>query len=102
MFRLIIILISCLIAVSCSSVSPHENFKQIIGSKIGMNIDSPPEVTGINPNNLISSTVLQNGNLEKGYLYRETCKYFFEVDQRTHNIVGWRFEGNEHDCEISP
>lgn len=86
----------------CSSLTPHENFKMHMESTLGMNIDSPVEKTGIDPARLISSAILPNGNLENGYEYRGSCKYFFEVDQQTHTIVRWRFEGTEQDCGIVP
>ena len=100
-----ILLAACLLLpslASCSSVTPHENFMAHMSSKIGMSIDSPPKVTGINPERLISSSILRNGNFENGYRYRGTCQYFFEIDQQTRKIVGWRFEGSERDCEIAP
>lgn len=87
---------------SCSSVTPHENFKMHMNAKIGMSIDSPPRITGIDPEDLISSTTLPNGNLESTYRYRGTCRYSFEYNSKTRIIVGWRFEGSEHDCEIVP
>jgi hypothetical protein len=87
---------------ACSSMTPHENFRMHMESKLGMNIDSPVEEAGINPARLISSATLPNGNLENGYEYRGSCKYFFEVEQQTYTIVRWRYEGMEQDCEIVP
>ena len=87
---------------SCVAVTPQENFRLHMESKIGMNIDDPPKVTGINPAQLISSKILQNGNLENEYLFRGTCRYSYEIDQKSRKIVGWRFEGSERDCEIVP
>lgn len=100
-----VILIGAFLMVSqssCGSVTPHENFTLHMKSKMGMNFDDPPRVTGINPERFISSKILPNGNLENGYLFRGTCRYFYEIDQKTRKIVGWRFEGSERDCEIAP
>jgi hypothetical protein len=73
-----------------------------MNDKIGRSIDSPPELTGINPQQLLSSSILTNGNMENGYEFRGTCRYFFEINPQTRKIVSWRFEGAERDCSITP
>lgn len=78
----------------------HENFKRLMQSKIGMNYDDPPSFTGINTEQLYSSFILLNGNLENGYRHRGSCVYFFEINPDTHKIVKWRFEGRTKDCSI--
>lgn len=87
---------------SCASLTPHENFKNIISHSVGKSIDDPPRITAAYPQYLISSKLLPNGHLENEYRFRGTCRYFFEIDQTTRKIVGWRFEGSESDCEIVP
>lgn len=99
------ILVGCLmlpLMSSCSSVTPHENFRMILGQSIGKSIDAPPRLTNAYPDRLMSSTVLPNGNIEHKYLWYRACRYFFEIDAKTRIIVGWRFEGSERDCEIVP
>lgn len=99
------ILTGCLLLLSvssCGSVTPHENFKNTMSYSVGKSIDDPPRITGAYPDALVSSKILPNGNIENQYRWRGTCRYFFEIDQQTHKIVGWRFEGSERDCEIVP
>jgi hypothetical protein len=84
------------------SITPHENFRSIIGHSVGKSIDLPPGATKAHPERLVSSTVLPNGNIENQYKQRGTCSYFFEIDPKTRIIVGWRFEGSERDCAIVP
>lgn len=87
---------------SCSSVTPHENFQMILGRSVGKSMDDPPRITNAYSDRFLSSTVLQNGNIENKYLWYGECRYYFEIDQKTHKIVGWRFEGSERDCRINP
>lgn len=86
---------------SCSSVTPHENFKAHMSDNIGRDIDSP-NTDWVRPDRYVGNKVLPNGNTENEYKFRGTCRYFFEIDPKTRIIVGWRFEGNERDCEIVP
>lgn len=69
-------------------------------SKIGMHYDDPPEFTGINTEQFISSVILLNGNMENGYRHRRSCIYYFEINPDTRKIVGWRYTGTERDCSI--
>ena len=87
---------------SCGSVTPHENFKMIFGQSVGKSIDDPARITNAYPDRLLSSTVLSNGNVENKYLWYGACRYFFEINPNTRRIVGWHFEGSEHDCRINP
>ncbi|MCL2761517.1 MAG: hypothetical protein FWD70_07730 [Desulfuromonadales bacterium] len=50
----------------------------------------------------IDSKELPNGNIENKYKYRRTCVYFYEIDPKTHIIVGARFEGKDTDCVSNP
>lgn len=85
---------------SCSSVTPHENFKDHMSHTVGKRINDPR--TWARPDRYIGSKVLQNGNTENEYQFHGSCHYFFEYDPETRIIVGWRFEGSERDCEIMP
>lgn len=98
------ILAGCLLLpslASCSSVTPHENFRGHMSHNVGKSIDDP-NTNWVIPKYLIDSKTLPNGNIENGYRFRGTCRYFFEFDPNTRRIVGWRFEGSEGDCIINP
>lgn len=87
---------------SCSSVTPHENFRAHMNSNVGSSIDKPREPGVALARYLLGSRDLPNGNIENEYLDRGSCRYFFEFDPKTRIIIGWRFEGSERDCEIVP
>lgn len=87
---------------SCSSVTPHENFKAHMASNVGSPIDKPREPGIALAKYFLGSRVLPNGNIENEYQDRGTCRYFFEFNPKTRIIVGWRFEGSERDCEVVP
>lgn len=86
---------------SCSSVTPHENFKQHMSRNVGKKIGDPT-TKWMNERVLMRSRELPNGQIEYQYRFRGTCRYYFEVDSKTSVIVGWRFEGTEEDCAIVP
>jgi hypothetical protein len=86
----------------CTSISPHENFRQHLNTQVGMSIDNAPAYSWRNQKDLIEIAPLPNGNLEYTYKYLRTCRYIFEVNPKTHIIVGARFEGKETDCVVAP
>lgn len=91
-----------LILSSCSTLTPHENFKAQREFNIGSSIDKP-RVAGVAlAKYLVQSKSLPNGNIENEYLGRGSCRYFFEFDPGTRIIVDWRFEGTEEDCVVVP
>lgn len=67
---------------------------------VGRNIDDP-NTNWVRSENLIGNRVLSNGNIENKYRDRGACRYFFEVNPKTHIIVAWRLEG-EQDCKLNP
>lgn len=73
---------------SCSSVTPHENFKAHMDSNVGSSIDKPRESGVALAKYLLGSRILSNGNMENEYQDRGTCRYFFEFNPRTRIIVG--------------
>lgn len=87
--------------LACYTVTPHENFKNTMSFNVGKKIDSP-KVNWVREEYFTDSVVLPNGNIENKYRWRGTCRYFYEIDSKTKTIVGWRFEGTEHDCAIPP
>lgn len=86
-------------------IDPYENFKEIMDSEVGHNIDVDAQHTfRANPADI---RTLPNGNLEYRYVgkdFRGTCKYIFEVDKTTHKIIGWRYDGEDKDkaCFVNP
>jgi hypothetical protein len=82
---------------------PHENFKHIIGQRVGQNIyGSDLRRAGFPyPKNLLSVRELGGGRKEYEYKFRGACRYFYEVDEAG-TIIGWRFTGPESDCIIVP
>ena len=96
-----LLLLAVLLSCSCGSfLSAHENFKEHMSSALGKRITSPH--TWAREERHVSVRTLDSGNVEHGYLFRRSCRYFFEVDQHTEVIVRWRFEGSEKDCAIAP
>jgi len=87
---------------SCSSVTPHENFKAHMSHNVGMRIDNSLGGNWAIPKYLVNTIHLPNGNIENEYEFHGNCRYFFEIDANTQIIVGWRFEGSEQDCGIVP
>jgi len=88
---------------SCSVLpTPHENFKNIMKSNIGKREDDSSSVISLYSQWVEDRSVLPNGNIETEFRWRKNCPVFFEIDSTTRIIIGWRFEGNERDCEIAP
>lgn len=94
-FLLIAILGGC----SCGNLSPHDNFKAHMSSTVGKHISDPH--TWAREDRHVSVRVIENGNVEHKYIFRDGCWYFFEVEKSTEVIVDWRFEGSKKDCQIA-
>lgn len=90
------------ILCSCSTLAPHDNFKEHMQSNVGGSIDEPSEAGVASRKYLLSSKSLPNGNVENEYQFVRSCRYFFEFVPESKVIVGWRFEGSEKDCVIVP
>lgn len=87
---------------SCSMIDPHENFVSIMRSQIGMSADDPHSYTGAYHRYRVSEKILDNGNFEEMYKRGAHCRHYFEIDQESRIIVGWRFEGTREECAIVP
>jgi len=85
---------------SCSTITPHENFKAHMEYNVGKNIGLPQKWMGID--RYVGSKTLQNGNVENEYKLLGACRYFFEINPASKIIVSWRFEGGKKDCAIAP
>ncbi len=96
-------LISLASLAACAAGSAHQNFKNIMSGQIGKDADSPSARAARNPANLTGVKTLPNGNIEEAYTKnRGACRHYFEIDQSTRKIVGWRYEGSQQDCVIVP
>lgn len=96
-------LIAISLAACASSGSAHQNFKSIMSGQVGKDADSPSARAARNPGNLIGVKTLPNGHLEEAYSKgRGACRYYFEIDQSTRRVIGWRYEGSEDACVIVP
>ncbi|MFY8014263.1 MAG: hypothetical protein ACOVN3_02365 [Limnohabitans sp.] len=93
------LLFACIGFVGCSSITPHENFISQMNAAIGKPFNSSRMTWGGEKYHL-STRTLPNGNVERGYQFRGTCKYFFELDSTTNMVYGWRYEGLKKDCEV--
>src|SRR5882762_5817891 len=96
--------LSCMALAACASVeSAHQNFLNINGGMVGKNADAR-EVQGTrNPETRFQVIRLANGNIEEGYrLSRGACRYYFEIEESSRKIVGWRYEGSKDACAVWP
>lgn len=95
--------IASAVIYGCTTVSPHENFKNVMRAKLGRNANDPDLIRSnfTNLRYLISRTALPDGNVELKFDGRGTCRKIFEVNEAG-TIVAWRFEGSEADCIIVP
>ncbi len=99
-----------LLASGCAlfAPDPHENFLEIMHSKIGEKWNELPRTQYPDEKDLISSQTLSNGNIEKkyrqvwGFKKNRICISIYEIDPKTDIIVGVGFEGKKEDCVIYP
>ena len=95
-----------LVFIGC--INPHENFKGILHSQIGQKWDEMPYYQIPSEEELISSRILPNGNMEKkyktlrGWRHNRVCIQIYEIDPKTDIIVDVGFEGSEADCVWNP
>jgi hypothetical protein len=97
-------LILIAIVVGCAAGSAHENFKSLMQLQVGRNIDNPYYFGNRYAGSRIATRTLANGNSEEEFPigYRHRCRVFFEIDKSTRTIIGWRYEGVEENCGITP
>lgn len=103
----IFLISSFMLTVSCAPLDPYENFESHLQAEVGESIDDAPSYSHRAQPRSISADPLINGNLEYHYEYknfRGICRYVFEVDPKTHKIVGWRYDGEAKDkaCVVNP
>lgn len=103
-------LIITLLLTGCAifAPDPHENFITIMHSQIGKKWNELPSSIYPSEEDLISNSILPNGNMEKrykltwGFKKNRTCIHIYEIDPKTDIIVGVGFEGKKEDCVINP
>ena len=57
-----------------------------------------------NRNLFVTTRHLSNGNIEEEFRggRGHTCRIFFEINEESQRIVGWRYEGTDDDCAVVP
>jgi len=99
--------ISVLACTGCflpSYASGHENFKRTMQSEVGRNASDRYAFRNHYRNFLVEAHKLQNGNSEEQFRagVGPSCRVFFEINDASQQIVGWRYEGSQDDCVIPP
>ena len=98
-----LIAINAVIASACHSfTTPHENFKKHMQFNVGRRVDDPASSLARYPEWVVDEKKLTNGNSEIEYYRGKHCAVYFEVDNKTEVIIGWRFVGSEKSCVIVP
>jgi hypothetical protein len=98
-------MVFCSCIGACSTVTPHENFKNIMQANVGRS-STDYYYTGnrLRDYTYVGSIQLANGNIEEGFKtgagYR--CRVYFEIDRQTRHVSAWRYEGTPRDCSIVP
>ena len=101
--RNLYILISLFILNGCAFFAgdPHENFiNSVLKSRIGESMDTPR--TNIIPQFLLSTRILDNGNIQYRYSGNRGCIEIYEVNPQTRIIINATFEGTEKTCVLYP
>ncbi len=90
--------------VACTSVTPHENFNNIMQLNVGRSTDDPYAYRNRSSYWLLGTKSLPNGNIEEEFKAgrRLNCRVYFEIDNMAGKIIGWRYEGTKQDCVVVP
>ena len=109
MTRVAMATILALCVTSCAHITGyteeflHEEFTHRMSFMVGVHISE----TVFGRRSAQARVALPNGNTEVGHIYSQSkvmqakvgvCLVFFELDQETGVIVGWRFEGTRKAC----
>ena len=79
-----------------------ENFKKIMSSDVGRKADDPSAYRNHYRSLLVATRELPNGNIEEKFDRHPQCPVFFEINNASNKIVGWRYEGDAKSCVIVP
>ena len=85
--------------VGCTATTPHENFVEILSSRVGSKID---DFYNLRPSLKIAERGLSNGNIEYKYKYFGDCVETYEVEPTTRIIRSVSYEGSNKWCSVSP
>ena len=103
--RRVLLVLMAASAAACVSPSEasHRNFLSHMSVQVGKGLDTPELTRNRYPERQVSSRKLSNGNTEEEFAagYKLRCRVFFEADNTTRKIVGWRYEGSREDCSIA-
>lgn len=97
--RLLVLLALVCVSMACSSMTQHENFLAHMELNIGKDYERH-DGQGMAAQNFVQSKTLPDGNVEREYKYRRSCKLFFTVNPVTRIVLNWRYEGSDSDCAI--
>jgi len=85
-----------------SSAGRHQAFKEMYSRQVGLSVDNATHSwLARYPDSVVGKLSLPSGNIEVEYIpqsWRNGCRVFFEVDEKTRIVIGWRFEGDEKAC----
>ena len=92
--------------VGCTTVTPHENFKNNLQLYVGLTLNDELGFLENGRARLLSKKMLSNGNLEYRYAsasgYTPPCIIIYEINPERRIIVRADFEGTEKNCHIVP
>ncbi len=97
--RFLMLSLPILLVTACAH-DLHRNFQSHISSGVGESIDGPRNWA--RKDRFLRAIELPGGNIENEYMFRGSCRYFYEYEPSSRVIVGWRYEGKNADCAIAP
>lgn len=98
----VLVLVLCVSLTACASGRAYENFKNRMQRQVGRSADDPNTSMNRYPENLGDAKKLLNGNIEQQYRFGPGCQVYFEINEESRKIVGWRYEGSEQECVLIP
>jgi len=90
--------------VGCATVSPRENFVQILTQYVGTDATSLPAYSFAFPPAALKESQLPNGNIQRTYLREISqgkCLYAFELTPEE-VIVSWHVAEDHGGCQVVP
>jgi hypothetical protein len=75
-----------------------------MNDQVGKAADDPDAYRNRYPGRHVGERQLAIGNIEEQFhIGRDhKCSVFFEINRESNRIVGWRSEGGEHVCRVTP
>ena len=99
-----LILALCVSVATCASYTGHQNFIEINQLDVGRKLDDQYATRNQYRDRLVATRRLANGHVEEEFKsgLGLKCRTFFEIDESAGKIVGWRYEGPDNVCAITP